>query len=701
MKKITFPIAIFLVALAAFLIPTPLLAQEPPSSVTLAHTRLTLVSEKNAIMASEAESFKVGVLLEAFDGWHTYWQNPGDAGLPTTLQWLLPEGFMASDIDWPTPERVMEGDLTTHSYTGTVFLPVTITPPAPLGESQPFPVRVRVDLLVCKEICVPESAELQIILPVSKHAPKNSEHAKLFEKHNKKRVQRVDKPASFTFDDTAITISVPTHMLRQKDIRHVTFFPHNQNVFNYSAEQKFAATKDALNITIARAEGGEIPPVLSGIVSVASADKITSSYSLTFKSATTATGTNSAAGLWLPYVLLLAFIGGMVLNLMPCVLPVLSLKALAIAKKSGEAQAQVMRQGLAYTAGILISFALIAGILFSLRAGGEAIGWGYQMQSPAFVGFLIYLLFLVGLSLSGFFHLPVLLGNIGGNLASDSSVSGSFFTGVLATAVATPCTAPFMAPAIGAALTMPAFSGLLVFMALGLGLAAPFLLISLFPRARAFLPRPGAWMETFKQLLAFPIYASVIWLLWVLTLQTGASGMAITLCGMLLIVLLIWLQPLFSEKPLAYRVLALLGFLFIMAMSLPTLDRMQVSANSNVHAIEGIPSVPYSKEALAELRNAGKAVYVDATAAWCLTCQLNARSALLTPRTLSFFKQQEITLMIADWTLRNEEITAFLSSFGYEGVPLNVFYPAGGDPVILPQLLTENIVINTITTKGQ
>jgi thiol:disulfide interchange protein len=386
---------------------------------------------------------------------------------------------------------------------------------------------------------------------------------------------------------------------------------------------------------------------------------------------------------------------------MPCVLPVLSLKALAIAKKADSKHEHVVRQGIAYTLGILVSFGIIAGILIALRQGGEAVGWGYQMQSPAFVGFLIYLLFMVGLNLSGVFHLPVLLGGVGSapdnNWANESSARGSFFTGVLATAVATPCTAPFMASAVGAALTMPPLQSMLVFEALGFGLALPFLLISLFPQLRSFLPKPGAWMDTFKQLLAFPMYASVIWLMWVLVLQTGAGGMVVELIGMLIIVVIIWMKSLFEDGSHSYSITALSIYAAILLGSLPMLNGMEIGAMEHKMEKMGLETVEYSKEKLAQLRKEGKPVLVDATAAWCITCQVNARVAIHTDRTMEEIKKQGVILMIADWTRRNDEITEFLSGFGYKGVPLVVFYPAGGgQPVVLPQILTEDTVIQTI-----
>ncbi len=522
------------------------------------------------------------------------------------------------------------------------------------------------------------------------------------EEHRQDRPQKLDKAASYSSDGHTLTLVVPLDELKVKDIHSALFFPRQENIIRYAGEQKLATGKDTLRLTMEKVDGAPDKEI-SGILSLTVNGNEQKHFDITIEPAGGAPAVAPSAPeagqatLSLPVVLLLAILGGLILNLMPCVLPVLSLKALAIVKKSGSEPKAAQRQGIAYTLGILVSFAVVAGILLSLRHAGAVIGWGYQMQSPAFVGFLIYLLFLVGLNLSGLFHLPVLLGNTGGELANESSARGSFFTGVLATAVATPCTAPFMASAIGIALTLPAFESLLIFEALGFGLALPFLLISLFPALRRFLPKPGAWMERFKELLAFPMYVSVIWLLWVLTLQTGAGGMAIAASGMLAIVIAIWMKPSFSRNGAAYRIAALIIYALIIGFSLPALSHMEIGAMEHKMEAMGLETVDFSKEKLAELHAAGKPVFVDATAAWCITCQLNGRTAIHSERVMQAFKESGVILMVADWTRRNDNITEFLDGFGYKGVPLYVFYPAGdAKPTVLPQLLTEDIIINTI-----
>ncbi len=543
------------------------------------NVQATLVSEYSAI--AEGKNIRLGVLLNAPDGWHTYHKNSGDAGIPTKLKWQLPNDFSAGEIEWPQPTKFAEGDLITYGYTGETLLPVTITVPKKLNDKS-YSFTVNAEWLACKEICIPESQTLNIELPVGDVSP--SPESSLFTQ------QRIPMP--------------------------------------------------------------------------------------------------DVAPLSLAITLALALLGGLILNVMPCVLPVLSLKTFALVKKSGHARAHTAKYGIAYTVGILASFAVIASILIVLQQGGEAIGWGFQMQSPAFIGFLIYLLFLVGLNLSGLFHLPVILGGVGNNI-NENTLRGSFLTGILATLVATPCTAPFMASAVGAALTLPAWAAMLVFLSLGFGLALPFLLISIFPSLLRFLPKQGAWMERFKELLAFPMYASVVWLIWVLDKQTGADGVVLILCGLLLITFIIWLQRVNAECKLTHRIFTIFATAVMLAAILFSLGKNDT--NETV-------ATPYSKAALAELRAEGKAVYIDATAAWCITCQLNKKIALGTKRTKQAFKDHNVTFMVADWTRKNPEITEFLREFGYNGVPLNVFYPADGkEPVVLPQILSEETIINTIS----
>ncbi|MDX1974867.1 MAG: protein-disulfide reductase DsbD family protein [Rickettsiales bacterium] len=677
------------VALILFCLPGLAQAQQPdiPTPVVIA----SLINDSTAI--APATPLKLAIQLKPREGWHTYWQNPGDSGIATSLSWTLPEGFSASAIAWPVPQRLVEGPLVTYGYKGDVLLPVTIMPPDTLSAKN-YTLMVKASWLVCKEICIPESATLSIDLPVGK--PESSSHHALFNAHYQAQPLASAEASSFTYDEHSLTFSMPLDDLGANALQDVLFFPRTENVIRYSGDSSFDVQNGVLTLTQERS-GSNVPESIKGLVVLIAKAGTSTSFDIAFQRSELPAPAQKT--LWLPSILLLALLGGLILNLMPCVLPVLSLKALAIVKKAASDHRYAKQQGIAYTAGILVSFAALAALLLFLKASGESIGWGYQMQSPAFVGFLIYLLFLVGLSLSGVFHLPVIMGNRAPS--NDESLRGSFLTGILATAVATPCTAPFMATAVGAALKLPTWQALLVFEALGLGLALPFLLISFFPACLRILPKPGAWMESFKQFLALPMYASVLWLLWVLTLQTGADGMLIATSGMLAFIIILWAKTLFAYGSARYRLLALLATIVILAVSLPMLASREMpnQPTSNASDTHGVKTIPYDKNTLSDLRNAGTPVYVDATAAWCITCQVNARVALHTEASMKAFQDNGVVLMIADWTKRDPTITEFLQSFGYQGVPLNVFYPAHGKAVILPQLLTESIVIQTI--KGE
>lgn len=702
----------------AFIIGLALLLALPWSGVlaaTVSHqenSSVSIVSEQASLSRGAADTFRVGILIEPRPGWHIYWENPGDSGLAPTLTWSLPEGFTAQSIDWPPPHKINEGTLATYAYDKPTLLPVSIQPPASLTENT-VKVSVHVDLLVCHDICVPESADVDIEIPVSEKATSDTANAKLFRVHDRIRAIPLTPPSTYTFAEQAIQLSIPDGILSRpatdnprialEDVASVEFFIREPNIVQYAAESTLSRSENKLILSLPSTPDGQMPPRISGILKVVLKDGDSLAFQQTFDHAAASEAPGTTEDILFPAALMLAVLGGLVLNLMPCVLPVLSLKALALAKKAGSEHSLVVRQGVAYTAGILVSFAAISGTLLILREGGESVGWGYQMQSPAFVISLTILLFLVGLSLSGYFHLPVLLGNVGGKWASETSARGSFFTGILATAVATPCTAPFMAPAVGAALTMPHWQAFLIFQALGLGLALPFLLISLFPSLRTFLPKPGAWMETFKQAMAFPMYASVIWLLWVLTLQTGVEGMVLTLSVLLFFVFILWLRSIFPAESSLYRVIAAGLSILVLGLTLTSISGFEAATPMPALPDEAsIETVSFSKSSLDSLRSQGKAVFVDATAAWCITCQVNARVALHTPRVMKKFKEHGITLMIADWTRRNQEITEFLASFGFNGVPLNVYYPPGaGKPVVLPQLLSEDIVIQTIHQNGE
>jgi len=564
----------------------------------------------------------IGVELAIEDGWHIYWQNSGDSGMPPDIAIPENDDVDVGPIAWPAPSRMREGDFMTYGYHGIVTLLRPITMKSTVEKAS---LSGKVSWLVCKEICIPGSADVTFDLP--KEEPLWEAIATLPD----------DADWMGTYSLKGETITMTFALPKGINAEDAQWYPLNDGVIKNSAEQEVEQDGKLLRITTKK---GIQPPRDEYEGVLVSAGK-QYHMNLKFEEPPPIVQDNT------PYVtiLLFAFIGGLILNLMPCVLPILSLKALGLAKKGAAERAHIVLGGASYTVGVVVSFLVIAALLITLREAGEAIGWGFQLQSPVFVGILAAIMLAVSLNLLGVFELPILFGNTAHALGQTESYLHSFGTGVLAVLVATPCTAPFMAPALGVAATLPIAQALLVFAALGLGLATPYLLVCLIPAAQKILPKPGAWMVTFKKILAVPMFATTIWLVWVLAQ-------------------LLMVTP--GNDEAAYQ-------------------------------MKGVETVAYSEEALARYRAEGRPVFVDATAAWCITCKVNERVALRREEVEKLFAEHDIVLMIADWTARDEAITKLLHQFGRDGVPLYVFYPAYGEPTLLPQILTPEIVIERLS----
>lgn len=663
----------------------PAMAQEGP----IAKAQLLL----HAPHVKQGEPIEAGVLFTLPPEWHIYWQNPGDSGIPTSLAWTLPEGMTASEIQWPVPERIETSGLVNYGYSDKVILPVTLTPTGDAGGD----VTVKADWLVCKDICIPESATLHGTLPNS-----SPQAEQLLANARAQLPEAFTGTAQFEAGDGGIVRLVFSGDGFSAALTHrvqATWFPVEDGIIANASMGKsviIASDEGPPQLELGGFDPGtvtELPAQWHGVLSVRDdADDAPRNYAVTadLRTASPAPIPSVDAPALSPWVAMaLAFLGGLILNLMPCVLPILSLKALALAKKSGAEQRLARAQGLSYSAGVVLSFLAIAGIMLALRAGGEAIGWGFQLQDPRVIAALFFLMLLVAFNLLGLFTLPVLFGNTTSDM---HSLRGAFLTGALAVLLATPCTAPFMAPALGATLTMPTGAALLVFAALGLGMAFPFLLISFVPAARALLPRPGAWMERFKQFLAFPMFATAAWLLWVLNHGTSGMGLVMALAGAVIVAWLIWWAH--GTRHAAVRKLALIAA----AITIGWCVWMQPNGDA-VATDES--QVAYSAQTLASLREQGVPVFVDATADWCLTCKVNERLALRDAGIEQLFAEKNITYMVADWTRRDADIAAWLAGFGRNGVPLYVYYPPQGEPVVLPQLLTPALVRDAIQSPSQ
>lgn len=656
-----------LLALAALFLSAPAFAQEEPA------TRARILANNTLI---EDGHFWAGVEFTLPKGWHIYWQNPGDSGIPPSFTWTLPAGMKAGPIHWPVPERQPMGDLVNYGYAGRVVLPVPIE--AGGADTRQGELEVKADWLICKDICIPQSAELRYDLAQSS-AMKDSQRLK-------SALYKVPEPyegeAYITADREGVTLALALPV----GTGGAELFPVDDGWFKNNATPR---TETRGSWTLFHLPRGHAEPGdrFSGVLAPAGKAhpiQFTAQHvdALPDSIPEPQTGFEAFA-----LALVLAFLGGMILNLMPCVLPVLALKALSLSKKSDIAQGEAVRLGLAYMAGVLLSFAAIGAALLALKAGGEAIGWGFQLQSPGFVLGLALIVSLVAFNLIGLFELPVLLGGVGHALTSRHNKLGAFATGALAVALATPCTAPFMAPALGVALTLPPAQAMAIFLALGLGLALPYMLVSSSAWARRHLPKPGAWMQRFRELLAFPMFATAGWLLWVLSEQVGGIGLLMGFTVLLLVALALW--GLKHARRRLWRMVfwaVLAGAIGWAVLCPPRIG--DVSAT--------LASEAFTPARLEALRDEGRPVFVDATAAWCVTCKYNERAALQVERTAALFEKHGITLLVADWTKRDADITAWLASFGRSGVPLYVYYPPEGAPRVLPQLLTPAIVEEAI-----
>src|SRR5262245_26061110 len=510
-------------------------ADEPPSP----RVRVELLSEVGAI--SPGATFWIGLRQHIEPGWHTYWINPGDSGEPPRIEWAPAPGFTLGDFAWPPPERIRIGPAMTFGYSDEVVLPLPVTAPRELTPGARVTLRGQARWLVCEKICIPEEAAVALTLPVTAGTPPpDARGAAVIAAARRAAPTPSPWPASFSATADTVTLSVAARDLSAGRLADVTFFPARWGAIDNTAPQRVRASAAGLTLEVARGPLLEaVSRPLDGVLVVAEKlDGAVVKHAFTLSAAPVATG----ARVPLAYALLLALAGGLVLNLMPCVLPVLSIKALGLVHHADELAATRRRHGLAYTAGVLVSFAIVAGALLVLRAGGEQLGWGFQLQSPTFVTLLAFVLWTLALSLSGVLVISGRFAAAGQSLAGRAGYVGSFFTGVLATVAATPCTAPFMGTALGYAVTQPWTTALLVFEALGLGLALPFLILTFAPGWRRALPRPGPWMTRLQQALAFPLYASVAWLVWVVSQQAGPSGVAAALAGLVLIAFAAWVH---------------------------------------------------------------------------------------------------------------------------------------------------------------
>lgn len=666
-----------------------------------AQVKASLIATETSVQPGGSTT--VALRLEHEPEWHTYWINPG-TGYATSLTWELPEGWTAGEIRWPTPHVVKDrkGNITGNGYENVTFLPVTLTVPANARSGETITVRALAEWLMCADVCIPGEAKLSLDLQISSDAPQPATGSGAEAAASLASLPR-DVPGwdlTATRSGNKVTLRLQAGPNVPHNAPSGLWFFASDGFIQYDRPQTVrtgvpgeffvdlpvaASANPATErlVGVLATEGGWLSGVkLPGMT-----------VDLPLGAVTPASGTVGATAAGSPAglagTLVLSVLGGLILNLMPCVFPVLGIKILGFVNQAGHDRGRVVVHGLVFTAGVLLSFWALAGALAILRAGGDELGWGFQLQSPGFVYALALVLLVFALNLSGVFEFGLGATSVGASLQMKSGYGGSFFTGVLATVVATPCSAPFLAPALGAALAMPVAESFLVFTAIALGLSAPYLLLSIFPQAIRILPRPGAWMETFKQFMAFPLYATVAALVWVLAGQLSEGGMLAALLGLVVAALGAWFYgrwnaPGTSTSRARFGLVA--GLVLLAAGAFTGWPRPP--------APNGLVWEPWSTETVARLRAEGRPIYVDFTARWCATCQTNKQIVFSSDEVLDLFAKRNVAALKADWTNKDPAITAELAKWNRSAVPFNLVYlPGQPEPKVLPELLVPSTVL--------
>lgn len=654
----------------------------------IVHENLTarLVAE-NAV-TRPGEVVTVALYQTMSPGWHTYWRNPGDSGQPPSLDWDAPAGVQVMPQEWPAPERIPYGPMVNFGYSNEAVMLYDVAVPTDWPSGQPLTLRAEAEILVCEDVCIPVNGLLSVDMPTGPETAKAQGQAALFA--SARAAQPLTSPWQVTASagNGLLTLALDGPRSDFISVDRAFIFADTWGVLDHVGDQRFVIGNDGLHVTAPLGDAS-MGDMLSGVLTLHLKDGPSRSFVFSdVPVGAPAPGADDPMPS-LTLLILLALAGGVLLNLMPCVFPVLAVKALALARHADAPLRQRLALGGAYTAGVVISFLGLAAVLIALRAGGAAIGWGFQLQEPLVVAALAYVATAVGLNLSGVFEIGSGLSRLGGNLKIGDGHSGAFLTGVLAAVVAAPCTAPFMATAIGGALLLPTPAALAVFGALGLGLALPYLAVSGTPALVRLMPKPGPWMIRFKQLLAFPMYATTAWLLWVLSRQAGADAAFLAMLGLIGIALAAWMwtgpggNGGLRLMRVAIAVLPLAGAVGALGW-IASMDGSPAATAADAQSAE-----PFNATRLQELTRTGQPVFVNMTADWCITCKVNERVALSGPAFTDLLARHGIAYMQGDWTNRDPEITRFLENFGRAGVPLYVLFPGGGgEPRVLPQVLT-------------
>jgi len=693
MKIFRFMLPLCLLCATAF---TPLVASEGGE----APVKAELVAKSQSIQPGQP--FMVGIKLDMQPGWDTYWLNPGDSGFPTQVNWELPAGFTAGPLVWPYPERFSSESLVGFGYTDTTLLLTEITPPQKLEVGSDVEIKANVTWLACNESCVPGDADLSLGLPVTQSAPQiNQLYARDFADIEALLPKAAAQAFSF-FDIETIKEEIVLHFKPAMDVFHeieeLLFIPEEGQIVDYNAPQKVHKGENGeFVLNIKRADAAQaMPDQIKGVLLVSEKGTTVKKAIQIDTSLGATSGSSFYANIWI--ALACAFLGGLILNVMPCVLPVIALKIFGFVKMANQKRSVVIKHGVVFSIGVLLSFWVLSGALLLMRAYGQGVGWGFQLQEPLFVAVMTIIIFLLGLSLFGLFEFGTSMIALGSKAESKSSspLMSSFLSGILATLVATPCTGPMLGPAVGFAMTLSTVKALGIFTFVGLGMASPYLFFSCFPKFVRFLPKPGAWMVVFKQLMGFVMMITALWLLWVFAAQTGMIALFIFLAALIVMAVAAWIYGRWSTlvhkkstrriaTTVAVLMIAFSGYFSLKAakqgQALAALEQQQEGRHV------------YSPEAIEQLRKEGKAVFVDFTAKWCLICQAN-KIVLHSSEIRRAFEERGVVFVEADWTNKDRVITEELQKLGRSGVPVYALYPADQNerPMILPQTLTSKVV---------
>ena len=633
------------------------------------HAEVSIIKSEQS---ADTSMIHLGIKMDMQPGWHTYWINPGDSGGAIDIKWTLPKGNTVSEVSYPTPHKIPYPPLMTFGYEDHVIFPVTLSVN---NLDQDIPITAKIDFLICADVCIPETALIQTSLNTINN---NNELDEWMDK-----VPSVLLPNIASINGTNLELRFSFNEI----IKDIYFFPTNENIFIYNSDQEFV--KEENNWLLKIPLIGDVPDNVDGIL-------VINDESFIIKAALQESSFSTLESISVWQALIFAFIGGLILNIMPCVFPIISLKALSFVSMGGGSSKKVRLHALNFCFGVIISFLTIATAILLLQKGGTMVGWGFQLQSPLIVAFLAILMFVIGLVLLMDINIGTSLTRLGAVGHNDTSYLGSFMTGVLAVIVASPCTAPFMGAAIGYALIQPSGITLPIFLSLGIGFSAPYLLLAIFPSLITKMPRPGEWMNTLKEFFAFPMFATSLWLLWVFSFQTSADSLISLLITILLVSVVFWISTKSSSRNI--KVISLLGALIIVMLQLGAIKALEANTEqSNLIENSSTSSESWNIDIENELKDLDQAYLINFTAAWCITCQANDKLALSRPAVKQYLEDNNIKYIKADWTNRDNDILQVLTSYGRTGVPLYLYWKPGLDKtIILPAVLTEDLLISSL-----